>query len=430
MTKKIKNIFGIIFISLGILLNPVVLEKISSPQALIGFKYKLPVEMISVFFILIGVILIIIKFDSNAKRRLLDSYKIISIILFTTFIIFIVSNILCLACFGIKDLFFYRNFIVSKYKKPLDGLYPEHNKKEINQILAESWMRPYVYEPYTQFKERPFMGKYINVHEAGFREIKNQGPWPPDKKNINIFLFGGSTLFNYGLPDDETIASYLQENLQSSKLGKNVFVYNFGQGYYFSSQECILFKKLLTEDFIPNIAIFLDGLNEFYQLNDEPIYTEKLKNFFDRKIYLPLSDLPIFKLISNFKTNKSYEEIYSKSSIEKIITRYLINKKIIEAISKEFGVKSYFVWQPVPTYKYDLKYHLFADGGFGRHKNSKSGYEYVETLVKSGKFGNDFLWLAGIQEDRKKPLYVDKYHYTSELSKEIADKISTYLESY
>ena len=70
--------------------------------------------------------------------------------------------------------------------------------------------------------------KYINVDENGFRMTKNQGPWLPSPKYFNVFLFGGSTTFGYGIPDHQTIASYLQEFLSIVPLGKEARVYNFG----------------------------------------------------------------------------------------------------------------------------------------------------------------------------------------------------------
>ena len=440
MIKKIKNMLGVILLGLGIFLNPLFLEKVSSPQAFIGFKYKLPIEAISISLILIGVILLIIKLDPKSVKKLAELYKITAITLLSTLILFTLSNLICFTWYGIKDLVFYKNFIVTKYKKPLENLYPGFTKKEMNQILDESWMRPHVYEPYTQFKERTFHGKYVNVHETGFRYVKDQGPWPPDKNNFNIFVFGGSTTFNYGLPDYQTIPSYLQELFREKvgsrdpTFGKDVYVYNFCQGYYFSSQECIFLKKLLTSGYMPNAALFIDGLNEFYQVNDEPIYTEKLKSYFKGKQGFILN-IPIVRLISEVKTRKANDVIdinnykFNPLEITTIINRYLINKKIIEAICKDFNIKSYFIWQPIPTYKYDLNYHPFSDGGFGKHTLSRYGYQEMEKHFKIGDLGSNFLWLADMQEGINKPLYLDKYHYTAEMSKEIAERIYSWLKN-
>ncbi len=431
--KKIKTFFGITLISLGIITNLFVLEKILSPQAFIGFKYKLPIQGISISLILIGIITLAIQLDPKSVKKLVEFYKVIAITLLSTAILFALSNLICLAWYGIKDIAFYQNFIITKYKTPLENLYPGFTKKEINQILDESWMRPYVYEPYTQFKERPFRGKYVNVHEAGFRYVKNQGPWPPDKNNFNIFVFGGSTTFNYGLPDYQTIPSYLQELLNSSSKSKKSYIYNFCQGYYFSSQECIFLKKLITAGFIPDATLFIDGLNEFYQVNDEPFYTEKLKNYFKGKQGLIL-DIPIIRFISEAKTRKANDVLdinnykYSISEIKTIIDHYLINKKIIEAICRDFKIKCFFVWQPVPTYQYDLKYHLFSDGGFGKNTLSRYGYQEMEKHFKSGRVGNNLLWLANMQEGIDKALYLDKYHYTAEMSKEIANRVYNFIK--
>ena len=430
MIEKIKNYIAILFLSIGIILNPFILEKITSPQAYVGLKYKIPISLISFTLVLIGIIFLLIKINSDSIKKIIEYYKLTAVTLLSTLILFIFANVFCLIYYGTKDLMFYQNFIFSKYKKPLDYLYPGFNKSEVNQILHESWIRPYVYEPYTQFKESVFHGKYVNVHDFGFRFVKNQGPWPPDKANFNIFIFGGSTTFNYGLPDYQTIPSYLQEFLQGLKLNKKVFIYNFCQGYYFSSQECIFLKKLITLNYIPNAVIFVDGLNEFYQAKDEPLYTEKLKNVFKGKEGFVLN-LPIIKLISEAKSKKANDinhYTYDPQEIDTIINRYLINKKIIEAICNRFSVDCFFVWQPVPTYKYNLKYHPFSDGGFGKHSLSRFGYKVMESYFKNGKLGNNFLWLGNIQEDVKKSLYVDKYHYTAEMSKEIAKRIYSFVK--
>src|SRR5207249_2176487 len=43
----------------------------------------------------------------------------------------------------------------------------------------------------------------------------------------------------------------------------------------------------------------------------------------------------------------------------KVIERYGRNKRMIEVLAGGYGFVPVFVWQPIPWYKYDLKYHLF-----------------------------------------------------------------------
>jgi hypothetical protein len=82
------------------------------------------------------------------------------------------------------------------------------------------------YEPLTDFRHKPFSSKYINISEHGFRLVKNQGPWPIVSSYYNIFVFGGSTIFNWST-DDSSVPSFLQESLREFD-GKEVKVYNFG----------------------------------------------------------------------------------------------------------------------------------------------------------------------------------------------------------
>ncbi len=121
------------------------------------------------------------------------------------------------------------------------------------------------YEWPTQFKEAPFHGRYVNVDPSGFRASTPQGPWPPDPANFNIFLFGGSTTFGYGLSDDETLSSAIQ-HLLSRTSARPVFAYNFGRGSYFSTQELMLYYRLLASGSVPQVVVFVDGLNDFEQL--------------------------------------------------------------------------------------------------------------------------------------------------------------------
>ena len=101
---------------------------------------------------------------------------------------------------------------------------------------------------------------------------------------------------------------------------------------------------------------------------------------------------------------------------------------MIQAIADSFKIKAVFVWQPVPNYKYDLKYHLFSKWGFGGHTISQFGYPKMAKLHKQRSMGKNFLWCADIQEGAKEPLYVDRVHYTSKMSRMVAKCIFDLME--
>jgi len=322
----------------------------------------------------------------------------------------------------------YRDLLLKK-------VYFQLSDAEINDLLNETWSRPHIYEPYTQFKERPYKGAYVNVNENGFRITKEQGPWPLDPHNFNIFLFGGSTTFGYGVPDNQTVASYLQGFL-SEVLKRDARVYNFGRGHYYSTQERILLERLLVSGVIPDMAIFIDGLNDFYSHSDEPHYTDHFKEFVENRTRADL--LRLLKRSMVFRTAISIKRRMDKVMIEQdsykdafivtsVVERYLENKQLTEAITAIYGTQPIFVWQPAPTYKYDLNYHLFGQGGFGRHGYSRYGYQYMARLKEERPIGKNFLWCADIQEHLQVPLYVDKVHYSAEMSAMLAHYITNSL---
>jgi hypothetical protein len=104
-------------------------------------------------------------------------------------------------------------------------------------------------------------GQFFNFSQAGYRAVKDQGPWPPDPKYFNIFFFGTSLVMGMG-PDWASIPSYFQGRLDGHPVnGKVVKVYNFARPYYFSTQERILFQQLLLDGYIPDQPVFADNPN-------------------------------------------------------------------------------------------------------------------------------------------------------------------------
>lgn len=332
------------------------------------------------------------------------------------------------------------NPVTEKYGNATMALvYPDMDAGDIQALLKETWSRPYVYEPFTQFRETPFSGNYVNVDENGFRHIANQGPWPPDPEKINIFMFGGSTGFGYGVADDQTIASYLQAHLTSA-LNPDIRVYNFSRGHYYSTQERIQYEMLLTSGFVPHLAIFLDGLNDFYYNENEPRYTHHIQEFFTRKNSSRTEYLKVRlqeKLSGLLHRNTEQAEISPANTgsdpyddpavIERVIQRYLDNKKLIEAASRAYNVQVVFVWQPVPTYNLGEKLHPFAADGYGKHSYSKFGYKRMAEYIETNPPGKNFIWGADLQQDAEGPLYIDIAHYSAGFSRKIAVTIGDIL---
>lgn len=375
-------------------------------------------------------------------RKLSDAYNTTALLFFNIFVLFLVLNFFFFAFYKVKDHFFKANPIIKKYGLSfLKHIYPQYNEEELHHLLNEVWSIHQDYEAFTQFKESVSKGTYVNVDENGFRMTKNQGPWPPNINDFTIFLFGGSTTFCYGLPDDQTTASFLQIFL-SEKAKTSIRVYNFGRGFYYSTQERILFEKLLLAGFIPDMAIFIDGLNDFYFHDDRPANTNRLERYMKkpRVQQMMIDKMPLTRALREVRDyiknslvrNKVREKktasnvaIYNdKKLIQKVISRYFKNKKMVEATAGVYGVKTFFVWQPVPLYKYDLKYHLFAHGDFGAHTYTKYGYIFLAEQLHDINPGDNFLWCADIHEDLREPLYVDKLHYGAKLTKMLAGVIA------
>lgn len=377
-------------------------------------------------------------------RKFIQCYKTTAVMLMNICLLFALVNILGFAGIDIRENYFkQKTDVAEKYSDvDLTKVYPKFSSGEIAEIQKENQERPSLYEPFTQFKERPYSGKYVNVSEAGFRFSKDQESWPLKPENFNVFVFGGSTTFNYGLPDDQTIASYLQEYLSALKKEK-VAVYNFGRSGYFSTQERILFEQLLVAGHRPDMAIFIDGLNEFYFYQGQPKYTEyfeELQQFVDKPSQafkfafasvaekLPITRLAHFlgKLFAKNQASGGKTEYNDPVVASRVINNYLENKKIIEGVAKAYQVSPIFVWQPVPNYQYDLQYYLFSANGetdFDAHNYAKYGYSQMAEIWRQEKLGNNFFWCADMQEGIKEPLYVDKVHYTAAMSKNFAELI-------
>jgi lysophospholipase L1-like esterase len=320
----------------------------------------------------------------------------------------------------------------------LAALYPGRPPAEVRALLRETWDLQYRYEPFTQFREGAARGRYVNVTPAGFRAGGRPAPWPPSGDARSVFVFGGSTTFGYGLADGETIPAALADQLDADPACRGrVVVYNFGRSNYFSSQERALFERLLIAGHRPDAAVFVDGLNEFGYPEDEPKFSARLRYLMaesDAQLgRRALTSLPLARLAKAWLERAARARPAARGSpgeeAGRIVSRWLRNREIVGAVAAARGVASLFVWQPVPVFGYDLSAHPLWDGEGDMLEDQArivAGYAAIDGLRRGGDprlSAPEFLWLADIQRGRHERLYVDRVHYTAEMSREIAGLI-------
>lgn len=366
--------------------------------------------------------------------KISDIYKSVALFILNTLLLLVIINIALYFFYRYKDRSLKKtNPVAQKYgMDKLRKAYPGLEEQEIDALLTETWNRPQQYRPFAGFKERPFAGAYVNVDSMGIRNTPGATEQQADTNALTVFIFGGSTTFGYGVADNQTIPAWLQKMFADSVTNKKVRCYNFGTGFYYSVQERVLFEDLLLKGIVPDAAIFIDGLNDFYF--EDPFYSKETGKYFEQKssslFGAWLQSLPMTRLARSvsyrlFNTSSSFYDLPENCDprfLRHVIERYLSNKKMIEAIAATFDVKTFFIWQPVSCYKYQPKENLFADKE-GSICFPACGYEAMREYLKTHDAPEHFYWLADMQEGVEENLYADRNHYTSEMNRRIAAEI-------
>jgi lysophospholipase L1-like esterase len=325
----------------------------------------------------------------------------------------------------------------------LELLYDKKNVDNYKNMLLEVWGRKPTFKrkSFVEFIEKEYQGKYVKISPYGFRYVKNQVLSFLDKNKINIFVFGGSTTFGYGVSNDETIPSYIQE-LLNKNYNNIVAIYNFGCGYHYSSQERIWFEQFIVNGVIPDIVIFIDGLNDFYfsKMKGGSYFSDQIAfisvsniGFIIKTLINESATLNLCKAIVNeinWRSGQANANLASDNEILRAADRLSTNREMIRAVSKKFKITPIFVQQPVPMYNYDNSKRVFpADlKRLNKHINSKRGYEIMVEQRKSGKITNkDILWCQNLKIDEVQ--YIDTVHYSPQYSMRIAEAIVDYIDT-
>jgi len=294
-------------------------------------------------------------------------------------------------------------------------IYPGLSPTEIDRLQRDCLGMRYAYAPLVEFAPLPVAGKFLNILPAGYRLGRTAAPWPPAQGELVVFVFGGSTAMGFGVPDGQTVVSALEDELGRQYPGRIVRCYNFGRGYYFSSQERALFESLLVQGLVPHVALFLDGLNDFAYFDGVPQLAPDLFRFTAPDQSWPERAEP--------SSDAEREQV-----VNRVVERYARNVRLIEAAAKVYGVSAVFVGQPVPFLDFPgtLKVYPFQST-YREHRLCAWGYDRFKAAGQTGRFGARFLWCGDAFAATEGLMYADSIHYSPAgsvaLAKCIADRI-------
>jgi hypothetical protein len=353
---------------------------------------------------------------------------VVSVIVFNTILILILLNFFAWWCVGPASPQYKPEYFLNRQE-----VYPRYTPEDIALLMKETWYKSFQYEPWVGFKEKPRIGKFVNISKEGFRySHRKQANLRED--GFKIYVFGGSTTFGYGVDDASTIPAYLEKRITKAHRDKKIQVFNFGRAYYYSTQEMTLLLQLLREGHRPDIAIFIDGWNENLEA---PYYTSEMSFLFNAYNYSPdrlkrivLQEIPLIRYVkAKMNIANSKNQIPNKSAFRndlvEIRNEYLKSREIINMLAAQYQFSAYFFIHPAPGYRNSYAKHRFWEQ---RSAESVSAMTKKMELLESTTNSQNAFSMTDLLNDYRKQPFVDQIHFTPEvcdlLAGFIAQKIS------
>ena len=331
-----------------------------------------------------------------------------------------------------------------------------------HEVLSENpWHSPGAsrWLSFVYHRSSPFEGKYYNIDRKGIRRtsdfVKDGRENAP-----RVFAFGGSTVWGVGARDDHTIPSCLARVLHE-EYDQDVRVTSLAEMGYVSTQDLILFVRQLQLGDLPDVAVFIQGFNDvaavwtsgyagipsqemnrirdfdlgrslFWRAlrNQRGLMPGWLMNLFPSIV--PPQFLPggaMGHKLQDGAPNLDMSLVSKGGSAKDIVDIYLENVRVIRTLSKAYGVRPLFVWQPTPWIAKPLASHerkavAEIDGIFpdARQLFVDTDAEIRRRMEVQPVEG--FLDLSRIFEERPEITYIDEGHYTEEGNRLIGRQIA------
>lgn len=328
---------------------------------------------------------------------------------------------------------------------------------------AEFWREEFsryrsrkVYAPFKLWAATRWHGKYVNndENESGvWRRTTNPASSACEtKRKVNIWLFGGSTVYGTGVPDWATLPSYLSRRLNAA--GPNcVTVANFGVEGYVSNQELLQLLDELKAGLRPDIVVFYDGVNDASAAGPSPgapnahFYFGTIKNRVEGSISGRLD------FVRESYTMRTLEQIIRplrpkppsvlpvgelRAKAVATLDNYEANLKLARALSEALHFTLYCFWQPslfygqkplVPFEKNVLAINSSEKNASNARWSIVIAEAYQEAEHRAAQ-GGEFVFLGDLFDSVAEPIYIDEAHLGPRGNELVAQFIAKYIETH
>lgn len=294
---------------------------------------------------------------------------------------------------------------------------------------AEIERIPNEYAPFVVWQQAPFEGQTVTMRADGTR-LTPGADCTGDA--FTVYMFGGSTMWGMGAPDDGTIPAYVQAALSETR-SEPVCVVNFGAPGYVSTQGVLRLMTELQQGRVPDVVIFYDGINDVLATiqNNGAGAHQNLSQVSDAFQPNTLGDALLASLRNSYTSQlvgrfaaggqPAAVEPNWEQQADETTRAYLLNLALVERMAQEYDFAYGFFWQPVLplTEKPLLPEEAQFAGGLGAWEDA---YALTYAQVELAADAQDNLhYIAGAFDDVERFLWSDPYHIVPEGNAIIAD---------
>jgi len=266
---------------------------------------------------------------------------------------------------------------------------------------------------------------------------------------LNVWVFGGSTVYGLGVPDWATLPSYLSERLNAD-LPECIKVTNLGVQGYVVNQEMLLLIDELKAGHRPNLAVFYDGLNDGLVGTVSPGFPTAHMEF--DQIRARVEDRMGVKLsfLNHTYTMKTVKAVLRRlrgperaslppgemaARAKATLGNYEATLAVIRALAAIYHFDVDFFWQPClfygnkPLDPFERWVIEFTNRESVALWQQGLNAVYQEAEVRSAASGS-FIFLGNMFDSVNKPLYIgDALHLGPRGNQIVAETIARELEA-